>query len=470
MGEALTIKAREQLEGSRVRLAVEVAPSEVERALEAAARELGRDLRVPGFRRGKVPPQVVIQQLGRAAVLEEALRRSLPEWYERAIAEARIVTVGSPDVELGELPKRRGEPLTFEIEVAERPKAELGEYEGIEVGRGEPEVSDDEVANELGRLREANARLETVEREAREGDFLVVDFDGEVAGKPVTGAQARGYVIELGGGRLIEGFEEQLVGARPGEEREVRVTLPDDFPDAEQAGKEATFRVQVREVKERRLPELDDEFASQLGYDSLDELREEIKKRLREIAERRIEEEYRQAVVDAVAERARVELPQEIVHAKAHEMWERSARRLRMQGIDPARYLELSGKTEEEVVGEGEEQAARALRRESVLAAVVEKEGIAPSEEEVEAALRATVRAARGREPSEAELRKERRRLEARGLVDALREDLAMRKAVDLLVEKSKPIPLARAEAREKLWTPEKGKPEVPPSGAGNQS
>ncbi|WDT93007.1 trigger factor [Thermoleophilum album] len=454
-GETVRVTATEELEGSRVRLTVEVAASEVARAVDRAARALGRDLRVPGFRRGKVPSQIVVRQLGWSAVLDEAVRAELPDWYEQAVALAKLVTVGAPRVKVAKLPERSGEPLTFTAEVAVRPRAKLGDYEGIEVGRREVEVSDDEVANELGRLREANARLETVERPAAKGDFLIVDFEGEVDGRPVAGASARGYLLELGAGRLIEGFEEQLEGASAGEEREVRVTLPDDFPERSQAGKEAVFRVEVREVKEKRLPALDDHFAEQLGYDTLDELRGEIAKRLREVAERKIEEEYREAVVDAVADRAQIDLPHEVVHAKAHEMWQRSARRLRLRGIDPQRYLELAGKSEEEVVTEGEEQAERALRREAVLAAVVEKEGIEASEEEVEAALRATVRAARGREPSDSELRRERRRLEARGLVDAIREDLVMRKAVDLLVEKSKPIPQGRAEAREKIWTPE---------------
>jgi len=454
-GETVRVTATEEREGSRVRLTVEVAASEVARAIDRAARALGRDLRVPGFRRGKVPSQIVVRQLGWSTVLDEAVRAELPDWYEQAVARAKLVTVGAPNVELAQLPERSGEPLTFTAEVAVRPRAELGDYEGIEVGRREVEVSDDEVANELGRLREANARLESVDRPAAKGDFLIVDFEGEVDGRPVEGASARGYLVELGAGRLIEGFEEQLVGASAGEEREVRVTLPDDFPERSQAGKEAVFRVEVREVKEKRLPELDDQFAEQLGYETLDELRDEIAKRLREVAERKIEEEYREAVVDAVADRAQIDLPHEVVHAKAHEMWQRSARRLRLRGIDPQRYLELAGKSEEEVVTEGEEQAERALRREAVLAAVVEKEGIEASDEEVEAALRATVRAARGREPSDAELRRERRRLESRGLVDAIREDLVMRKAVDLLVEKSKPIPQGRAEAREKIWTPE---------------
>ena len=449
-----------ELGDSRVRVDVEVPTEVIERELETAAGAIGRDLRVPGFRKGKVPAQVVIQQVGRDAVLDEAVRRALPAWYEQAVAEAGINAVGDPKVDLRDLP-RKGSPLEFTIEVGVRPEAKLRGYRGLEVGRREPQVSADEVDAELERLRESLASLETVDREAADGDFLVLDFTGTVDGEPFEGGEARGYLHELGSGRLIPGFEEQLRGARGGEEREVEVRFPDDYHGEELAGKDAVFRVQVKEVKEKRLPELDDEFAVEAGgYDTLEELRADLESRLRELDERAIEAEFREAAVDSVAAEAELEVPQELVHAKAHEMWHRTARRLASQGVDPARYLELTGKDEEELVREAEPDAERALRRESVLAAIVEEEGIEVSEDELLEALREASQPQAGRaEPGEKALRRSLKRLKSQGADDALREDIAMRKAVDLIAEHAKPIPVEKAKAREKLWTPEKEKP-----------
>jgi trigger factor len=446
-----------ELGDSRVRLDVQVPTEVLERELQSAADAIGRELRVPGFRKGKVPPQVVIQQVGRDAVLDEAVRRALPGWYEQAVAEAGINAVGDPKVDLRDLP-RKGAPLEFTIEVGVRPKAKLRGYRGAEVGRREPEVSEDEVDAELARLRESLASLETVERAAGDGDFLVLDFTGTVEGEAFEGGEARGYLHELGSGRLIPGFEEQLRDASAGDDREVRVRFPDDYHGEELAGKDAVFQVQVKEVKEKRLPNLDDEFAVEAGgYDTLGELRAEVQTRLRELDQRAVEAEFREAAVDTVAAEAELEVPQELVHAKAHEMWHRTAQRLASQGVDPRRYLELTGKEEEELVREAEPDAERALRRESVLAAIVEEEGIEVSDDELLEALREAAQPQAGRaEPGEKALRRSLKRLKSQGADDALREDIAMRKAVDLVAEHAKPIPVEKAKAREKLWTPEK--------------
>jgi trigger factor len=441
---------------SRVRVDVEVESGTLEREMETAAAAIGREMRVPGFRSGKVPPQVVIRQVGREAVLDEAVRRGLPNWYEQAIQEAGITTVGDPNIDLADLPER-GSPLAFSFEIGIVPPARLGEYKGIEVGRREPAASADEVQTELDRLRESLASLETVERAASDGDFVVMDFVGRIDGEEFAGGEARGHVAELGAGRLIPGFEEQLSGATAGEQREVKVTFPDDYQANELAGKDAVFAVDVKEIKEKRLPELDDDFAVEAGgYDSLDELRAEIEERIKQAEERAIEGEFREAAVDAVVAGSRIEVPHELVHSKAHEMWHRTARRLAAQGVDPERYLEMTGKTEEELVVESESDAELALKREAVLSAIVEAEGIEVSDDEVNEALRA----AAPPDASEKQLKRALKRARSQGADEALREDIAMRKAVDLLVEHAKPIPAEQAAAREALWTPEKDEPE----------
>ena len=440
-----------ELPDSRVRVDVEVPTEALERELKSAAADLGREMRVPGFRSGKVPAEVVLRQVGREAVLDEAVRRGLPSWYEEALADAGIQAVGDPKVDLTDLPEQ-GSPLAFTIEVGVVPPAKLGDYKGIEVGRREPKVDEQEVEAELERLRESHASLETVERAAGEGDFVVMDYVGSLDGEPFEGGEGRGQVIELGSGRLVPGFEDQLKGASAGEERTVELTFPDDYPAEQLAGQEASFAVEVKEVKEKRLPELDDDFAVEAGgFDSLDELRTEIESRIAEAEERAIEAEFREAAVDAVVAQAKIEVPKELVHSKAHEMWHRTARRLAAQGINPEQYLAMTGKGEEELVVESEPEAETALKREAVLAAVVEAEGIEVSDDEIEQALRASAPPDTG----EKQLKRLMKRARSQGADEALREDIAMRKAVDLVVENAKPIEAERAAAREKLWTPE---------------
>ena len=440
-----------ELPDSRVRVEVEVPEEALERELKSAATDLGREMRVPGFRSGKVPAEVVLRQVGREAVLDEAVRRGLPAWYEEALTDAGIQTVGEPQVDLSDLPEK-GSPLAFTIEVGVVPPAQLGDYRGVEVGRREPKVDDQEIEAELERMREQLASLEAVERAAADGDFVVMDYVGQIDGEPFEGGEGRGQVVELGSGRLIPGFEEQLTGASAGEGRTVELTFPDDYPAEQLAGRPASFDVQVKEVKEKRLPELDDDFAVEAGgFDSLDELRAEIRSRIAEAEERAIEGEFREAAVDAVVAQAKIQVPHELVHAKAHEMWHRTARRFQAQGINPEQYLQMTGKTEEELVVESESDAETALKREAVLAAIVEAEGIEVSDEEIEQALRSSAPPDAG----EKQLKRALKRARSQGADEALREDIAMRKAVDLVVESAKPIEAERAAAREKLWTPE---------------
>jgi trigger factor len=445
-----------ELGDSRVRVQVSVEPKAVDAALNEAAHQLGRDLKLPGFRQGKVPTPVVIQRMGRQAVLDEAVRRSLPDWYAKAVADAGVVAVGEPKVDIADLPEKGG-ALEFTFEVGVRPKAKLGKYQGLEVGRREPTVEAEEVDAEIQRLRESLASLETVEREAAEGDFVVLDFVGKIDGEPFEGGEARGFLLELGSGQLIEGFERQLEGATAGDERNVEVSFPEDYRTEALAGKDATFDVTVKEVKEKRLPELHDDLAVEAGgFDSLDELRADVEEKLRRHDEAHVEREFREAAVDAAVAGAKVDISHELLHAKAHEMWAETARRLQAQGLDPAGYLQMLGKDEEEFVTEHEDDARTALARESVLAAIVEAEEIEVTDEDLLDALREAATDPDGKKPSEKSIRRMFERARGSGRDDLLREDIAMRKAVDLLVEGAKPIAVEKAKAREKLWTPDK--------------
>jgi trigger factor len=438
-----------ELPESRVRVQAEVPAAEVERRLAQTARRLGRDLRVPGFRAGKAPAPVILQRMGRDAVLDEAVRDSLAGWYTAAIDAARVVPVGEPELDLAGMPGQ-GEPLKFSIEIGVRPKAQLGEYKGLEVGRREVEVSDEALNAELDRLRERSARLDTVERPAASGDFVVMDYRGTIDDEAFTGGEGRDQMVELGSGRLVPGFEDQLEGAAAGDERTVTITFPDDYPATELAGDEAQFAVSVKEVKAKELPALDDDLAAEAGFDTLDELRDDIRARLAEADSTQIEGEFRQAALDSAVKAATVEIPEALVEARARELWDSMLHSLAHQGISREAYLQIAGRDEDEIVEQSKPDAEQALRREAVLAAIVEAEGIEPTDEEVLEAVEQAAGEGQGRTSPKKLLE----RLKSTGRLESLKEDLAQRKAIDLVAESAKPISIEQAQARDKLWTP----------------
>ena len=442
-----------ELPESRVRVEAEVTPDEIERSVQRTARAMGRDLRMPGLRKGKVPPPVVIQRVGREAVVDEAVRGQIGRWYLDAIDDAGIKPVGDPQLDIGDLPAQ-GQPLTFSIEIGVRPTATLGTYKGVEVGKRDAVADEEAVQGELDALRERSARLETVDEPAGENDFIVMDYRGTIDGVAFEGGEARDQLIELGSGRLVPGFEEQLKGAKAGDHRTVEITFPDDYGSDELKGRDAEFEVTVNEVKRKELPELDDDFASDAaGFDTLGELKEDIASKLREADENRLEAEFREAVLDAVVADAKIEVPETLVDARARELWDRMIHSLGHQGITRENYLRIAGKDEDEIIAEARPDAEQALRREAVIAAVIEAEGITPSDGDVLDALQASA-AREGTTPE-----KLRERLEKAGRLDELKEDLAQRQAVDLLAENARALTVEQARARDKLWTPDKEYP-----------
>ena len=436
------------LPDSKVKIAATVPAEELDRRLEHAARDFAREMKVPGFRKGKVPPQLVLQRVGREAVLDQALRESLPDWYERALLSSGVSPVGDPKLDMPD-PPAEGEPLEFTIEVGVRPKATLGEYKGLEVGKAASEVPPEAIDAEIEALRESLAGLSPVERPAADGDFLLIDYAGEIDGEPFEGGAATDFLLELGSDTLIAGFNEALEGAEAGQERPVEVTFPDDYHAEHLAGKEARFAVEVKEVREKELPELDDDFAADNSdFDTLDELRADIEQRLLHSFEHRAEHAFRDAAVDAAVEAAEVEIPDDIVTARATEVWERVERSIAARGMNPETFLQMQGKDRDEAIADAREDAEVGLRREAVLAAVADAEEIEVSEQEMLEALAPPT----GEKGKPEKLLK---RLRAEGRDALLTAEIRIRKAADLIVEEAKPIEMDRAEAREKLWTPE---------------
>lgn len=426
----------ESLADSRVKVSAEVTPAAIASAMNDAAGNLGRSMRVPGFRAGKVPPAMVIQRYGREAVLDEAIRTSIGRWYLESIDAAEIHPIGEPELDLGEMPAD-GQPLTFSYEIGVRPVAKLGDISKLEVEKREPKADPEVVEQQIETMRQQLSRLETVERAAAEGDFVVIDFVGYTVDgderEAFEGGEGRDHLLELGAGRFIPGFEEQLMGAKAGEERTVEVTFPESYPAAEHLqARPAEFDVTVHEVKTKELPELNDDFASEAGgFDTLDELRADIEETARKRDEHQIEHEFEENVLDAVVADAEVDVPAALAESRARELWEQMLHQLSHRGLTKEAYLQMSGQTEEELMAEATPDAEKALRREAVLAAVVEAEGIEPSDGDLLDALQPTA-LQQGVKPE-----KLYKQLEKNGRLDDLREDLAQRQAIDLLVTRA---------------------------------
>jgi trigger factor len=446
-----------ELPESRAEVEVELPAADVEKATSRATRVLAKEMRMPGFRAGKAPASLVIQRLGFGAVLQEAIREGLPEWYESALLDSGISPIGDPDIEMVAVPDNEGEPLEFKFTVGVRPAAELGTYKGLEVGKDEKEVPDEIVDTEVERIREGFARLERVDRAAAEGDSLLIDFEGFVDGAAFQGGTAEDYLLALGSGQLIEGFEEQLVGASADEEREVKVTFPADYQAEQLAGEDAVFKVKVKEVREKVLPDLDDDFASDASeFDTLEELRADIREKVGAALGSRAEEDFRIAALDAAVEAARVEVPEELATARATERWERMERQLAGRGMDPDAFLQMQGKTREELIEETKPDAEKELKREAVVTAIAEAEAIEISEEEMVEAL------AHSAEHERTTPEKLLERLRKSGRDAMVREDLRAQKAIELVAAAARSIPKQeadarkeKAEAREKLLAPE---------------
>jgi len=476
-----------ELPESRVNVDVEVAAEEIQRSLESQARKLGREMKVPGFRTGKIPPAVVIQRIGREPILDEAVRGRLTDWYMKAVDESGIAPVGDPDVDLDfdKLPNE-GKPLTFSFEVGVRPTATLGQYRELKVPRREPAADPETIDAQIDEMRERMARLEVVDRPAANGDFVILDFVGTIDGEPFEGGEGRDQLVEVGAGRLIPGFEEGLVGVSAGETKLVDATFPDDYAAKHVAGKPAQFQFTVKEVKHKDLPELGDEFAEDAaGYDTLQELRDSIAKELLEHDAGRVEAEFRAAALDAVVEEATVDVPAPLVTARAKELLDRMLHQLGHQGISKEAYLQITGKSEDELLEESKPDAELALRREAVLAAVIDAEQIEPTEEQL---LDALEEAATREQTSRKKLLD---RLKQAGRVEMLAKEVAAEQAIDLVVSSAVPVapeehapdeadekpkkkaPAAKAKAKKpaarkqapakrqgdkgkELWTPEK--------------
>lgn len=423
----------EKTEKNKGELTVEVDASEVDRALDRAFKKVVKQVNVPGFRKGKVPRFIFEKRFGVEALYQDALDILLPEAYPKAVEEAGIEPVDQPEIDLEQMEK--GKNLIFKAKVTVKPEVKLGEYKGLEVEEKDTAVTDEDVEEELKKQQERLAELVVKEDgTVEEGDTVVIDFEGFVDGEPFEGGKAENYSLEIGSGSFIPGFEEQLIGAHSGDEKEIQVTFPEDYHAEELKGKEATFKVKIHEIKTKERPELDDEFAKDVDEDveTLDELKEKIRKNLKEQKEHEAKHHLEDELIQKAAENAEIDIPEVMIKNELDRMINEFKQRLSAQGMNFELYEQVTGENEEKLRERMEEDAKKRVRANLTLEAIVRAENIEVSEQEVEEELQ---RMADSYGQNVEQLKK---LLGGEESLEMIKNDLKVRKAVDFLVENRK--------------------------------
>ena len=384
----MNCKVENTKNANEVKLEITVEAAKFEDAMKKVYFQNAKYINIPGFRKGKAPMSVVEKYYGKEIFYEDAFNEVAGESYEAALTENKIEAVSKPNIEVVQIEK--GKDLIFTAVVQTKPEAVLGKYKGIEIPKIVYTVTDESIENELKQMQERNARLVTVEGKAVEkGNTTIMDFEGFVDGKPFEGGKAENYQLEIGSGAFIPGFEDQMVGMKAGEEKDVNVKFPEEYFSSELAGKDATFKVKVHEIKAKELPELDDEFAKDVSeFDTLAELKASIKEKQEKVNEDKAKYEKQEAAVKAVCEGMKVEIPEGMVELEAENMLKDIEQRLAYQGMKIEQYLQMLGKTAEEMKKEYEPQAIEAIKSRLALEAIVKAEKIEATAEEVDSKIK----------------------------------------------------------------------------------
>ena len=421
----------EKLEKNMAKLTIEVSAEELEKAIEKVYQKQKKNISIPGFRKGKVPRAMVEKMYGKEVFYEDAANELIPTAYEKAYDECGENIVSTPKVEVTQI--EAGKPFIFTAEVALKPEVTLGAYKGIEVDKVEAAVSDEEVDAEIERERERNARSVSVsDRAVQDKDQTVIDFEGFVDGVAFEGGKGENYPLTIGSGAFIPGFEEQLIGKNIGEECDVNVTFPEDYHADNLAGKPAVFKVTVKEIKEKVLPELDDEFAAEVSeFDTLAEYKEDVKKNLTEKREKDVKNAKEDAVVDAIIANATMDIPEAMIETQQRQMVQEFAQNIQMQGLSIDQYFQFTGLTAEKMMEQVKPQAEKRIKSRLVLEAVAKAENITASEEDFEAEI------AKMAEMYKMEADKVKESIGEEGKKQFM-EDLAVSKAAEFVVNEAK--------------------------------
>ena len=383
---------------------------------------------VPGFRKGKAPMHMVEKMYGTEIFYEDAFNELVPGIFEEELKNNNIEAVSRPDIDIKQIGK--GQELIFTAVIQTKPEVKLGKYKGIEIKKIEYNVSDDDVNHELKHMQEKNARLVSVERPVKDGDITVIDFEGSIDGVPFDGGKAENHELTIGSKQFIPGFENQIIGMKLEEEKDIKVTFPEDYFSKDLAGKEATFKVKLHEIKEKELPKLDDDFAKDTSeFETLAELKKSIKEKLEEENKHRAKHETENAVIEAVADTVELDIPSGMIETEIDNMVKDVESRLSYQGLNLEQYLKIMGKTMEEFRKQYEEQAQKTVKIRLVLEAIQKDLAVKVEESEIKDKIK---------EMSEAYSRKPEELEQNEQFKNYIEENLKYEKTIDFLVENAK--------------------------------
>lgn len=433
----------EKLEKNMAKLTIEVSAEELDKAIDTAYQKNKNKISIPGFRKGKAPRKMIEQMYGKEVFYEDAANELIPGAYEKALEECTEDIVSAPQIDVVQI--EAGKPFIFTAEVALKPEVTLGQYKGVKVDKIDVEVSDEEVDAEIEKERDRNARTITVEdRAVKDGDMTVIDFEGFVDGVAFEGGKGENYPLTIGSGAFIPGFEEALIGAEIGKETDVNVTFPEDYQASELAGKAAVFKCTVKEIKEKELPELDDEFASEVSeFDTMAEYKEDVKKNLADKKAADAKAAKEDAVIDAIVADAKMEIPDAMVETQQRQMVEDFAQRIQSQGLTMEQYMQFTGMNTAMLLEQVKPQALKRIQSRLVLEAVVAAEKLEATEEDFEEEVKVMAEAYQ----MEADKVKE---LLAENGKKQVMEDICIKKAADFVVENAKEAKATKAKPKKK--------------------
>lgn len=423
----MSFKVEQLEEKNMVKLVIEATAEEFEAGLNTAYNKSKSKINVPGFRKGKAPRKIIEQLYGQEVFFEDAANAIIPDAYAKACIESELDIVSQPKISVTQLEK--GKPFVFEAEVAVRPEVELGNYKGVEVSKVDTEATDADVEKEIKKVAEQNSRTITVEdRAVKDGDMTVIDFEGFIDGEAFEGGKGENYPLTIGSHSFIDNFEDQIIGMNIGDEKEINVTFPEDYHAEELKGKPATFKVSVKEIKEKQLPDIDDDFAQDVSdFDTLDEYKADLKKKIAERKEAEAKKQKETEAIEKIVADSKMDIPQAMIDTQVTRMAEDFAQRLQQQGLSLEMYFKYTGLTAEKILDDMKPEAVKRIQNSLVLEAVAKAENIQVSDDEFNSEL------SKMAEMYKMEVDKIKEFM-GESEEKQMRDDIAIQKAVDLIV------------------------------------